>query len=402
MTNDQHENTTMKIGMPLPFSDDEYRRRVERSRRAMTEAGLDALLIFHQESMFYLFGYDQLGYWVYQAAILTADSEEISIVIRVADHDLVSNLPGVGEIRAWRDDSADDPVDITVDLLKSLGMTGSGKRVGIELRTHALLPYYSGRLREKLSSVVEVVDASDLVTDLRLVKSAAEIEYTRAAGTYVDAAYKSAFSMLRPGVTEAEVLAAALSGMLLAGGDVPAIVPPLSSGPRAVARTHGAATQRTVQANELLVMEPGGCSHRYHAVGVQSKWLGTVPEPVRGVYDAMVESLQAGFDATKPGAVTADVARAVNGTLDRHGILTPGHHVGYGTGIGYPPTWLDNLRIKETDTHILQPNMVFFLFTHQTVVHESKDVELFIGEPMMVTETGATRLSATPLTLDLP
>jgi Xaa-Pro dipeptidase len=202
-------------------------------------------------------------------------------------------------------------------------------------------------------------------------------------------------------MTEADVLAATFSGMFAAGGHVPAIAPPLASGPRTLSRTHGAATQRVMQEDDLLVLEVGGCLHRYHAVGVQSKWIGDAPRAVRDRFDGLLEALDAGYAATAPGVPTADVARAVNQVLGRHGAFTEGNHVGYGTGIGYPPTWLDNLRIKETDAHVLERNTVFFMFVHETVQHESTPIELFIGEPILVTDGGAERLSAVPLSLDV-
>lgn len=389
-----------QIGVPLPFEASEYARRVQRAREAMDADRLDALLLYHQESMYYLFGYDQLGYWVYQVAVLPADGE-IRVLARIADRDLIAGLPGVTEVRTWKDDSHDDPALMTRDLLAEVGALKPSSRVGMEQRTHALLPFQHARVQASLDGMVEVVDASDLVTELRLRKSDAEVAYTREAGCVVDAAYSTAFGALRPGVREVEVLGAAFTGMFAAGGNVPAIAPPLASGPRTLAKTHGAATQRVIQNDELFQLEVGGCVERYHAVGVQSKWLGTPPRAIRSHYEGLLESLAAGRDAIRPGAASADVARAVNRAMQQSNALVPGAHVGYGTGIGFSPTWLDNLRIKETDQHILEPGMVFFMFVHQTVEHGGVPIELFVGEPMLVTGSGADRLSTTPLSLEV-
>lgn len=389
-----------QIGVPLPFSAEEYARRVEQARAALEAERLDALVLFHQESMYYLFGYDQLGYWVYQAAILTPDGD-ITVLSRGADHDLIAGLPGVAEVRTWKDDSHDEPALMTRDMLAEAGVLEAGARIGLELRTHALLPYHHGRLHAALSEVADVVDASDVITELRLRKSPAEVEYSRQAGRAVDAGYEAAFAALRSGAREVEVLGAALSGMFAAGGNMPAIAPPLASGPRTLAKTHGAATQRVIEPDELFQIEVGGCCERYHAVGVQSKWLGTPPQAIADRYEGLLEALASGREVTAPGAAVADVARAVNRTMERHGAYVPGAHVGYGTGIGFPPTWLDNLRIKETDPHVLEPGMVFFMFVHETVQHDGVPIELFVGEPMLVTERGADRLSTTPLSLEL-
>lgn len=178
------------LGMPLPFERAEYERRFATVRRALEDAELDALLVFHQENMNYLFGYDQNGYWVYQVAVVTRERDDIVVLARPADHALIAGLPFVEDLRLWRDDSDDDPAQMTADILADVGALGSGRRVGIELHSHALLPYHHGRLHATLGGRVELVDASDLIADLRVRKSDAEVAYCRQAGEILDAALK--------------------------------------------------------------------------------------------------------------------------------------------------------------------------------------------------------------------
>jgi len=392
--------TSSMIGMPLPFTNGEYRRRIDAARASMAEQKLDAILLFHQESMFYLFGYDQLGYWVYQTAILTVDSPEIMVLSRVVDAHLIEGLPYVKEVRNWLDDSTRDPGHATVDLLREMGLLASGKRVGIELRSHALLPYYLRSIESALPGGVQLIDASDLVTELRLRKSDSEVVYMREAGKVMDASYAAAFEAFKPGALETEVLGAAMMGMFKAGGHVPSIVPPFSSGPRTMSKTHGAAVDRRIKAGEPMTIEPGSSRHRYHAVGVQTRWLGEPPAKVQKTFDELLQSQAAALAMIRPGVSAADVAREINRALDGFGMYIPGSHHGYGTGIGYPPTWLDNLRIKETDGHVLEKNMTFFLLAHWTVEGVADlPVELFLGEPILVTADGCERLSSTPLSL---
>ena len=389
------------IGMPLPFEDAEYRGRIDKARRALHDAKLDAILLYHQESMYYLFGYDQLGYWVYQTAILSAESEKVKVVCREADYNFIDGLHFVEEMRNWLDDSADDPAKVTVDVLRESGLLGSSKRIGIELRSHALLPAYYEALRTALAGQCELVDASELITDLRLRKSSAEIEYMKRAAQVMDAGFEAAFKIMRPGIAETEVLAASMAASFAAGGDVPAIFPPTASGPRTLSETHGAATSRKIQNNEPFVFEIGGCYRRYHAVGVQSKWIGDVPSDIRTAYDVLTEGLEVGLQGLKPGVPTSQLANKVNTFLEGKGMYSPGRHIGYGTGIGYPPTWLDNLRIKVTDTHVLEPGMTFFYMLHRTVPTSSGPVVLFVGEPILITDQGCAQLKSVPFRLEV-
>jgi Xaa-Pro dipeptidase len=390
------------IGEPLPFDLQEYSERIERARVAVKSMRLDALLLFHQESMNYLFGYDQNGYWIYQTAVLPADGRGIHIVCREADEPMVRGLPNIDEVRLWYDDSTDDPTVMTVDVLDNLMFESRRPRIGIELQSHALLPLYYEALRSKLAGRYELVDASNLVTELRLRKSHAEIAYVRRAAEVLDASYRSAFAALRPGVRETDVLAAALDGLLQAGGDIPAIIPPTASGPRTFSGTHAAACDRVVRKDDLFSIEIGGCYRRYHSVGVQTKWVGTPPTHVVQKYDVLLQALAAGVSATLPGARTADVARSIHSILEPHGMAVPGNHFGYGTGVGYPPTWVDNLRIKQGDEHILEPGMLLFLFVWNNLNGlNALPTTLFIGEPVLVTAAGHDRLSSVPINLEV-
>src|SRR5579862_5366154 len=119
--------------MALAFEIGEYEARTERTRRAMRDADLDGMLLFHQESLYYLFGYDQVGYWVYQAVVLPADPSVPTIAVcRRADELIIRDLPLVDEISTWLDDGDRDPGWTTAQVLEAHGLLGSSKRLGVE------------------------------------------------------------------------------------------------------------------------------------------------------------------------------------------------------------------------------------------------------------------------------
>src|SRR5205809_258878 len=125
------------------------------------------------------------------------------------------------------------PRQQTADILAERGLI-TGKRIGIERKSHALLPYYYDLLRDALRGA-ELVDASDLVTELRLVKSRAEIACMRRAGEIMDAGVEAAWEALRPRVRECDVHAAVVAAMYRAGGEHPSVAPPMGAGPGTVA-----------------------------------------------------------------------------------------------------------------------------------------------------------------------
>jgi Xaa-Pro dipeptidase len=377
---------------PPPFDRAEYATRLRRTRAAMRAAGLDALLVFHQEHMFYLAGYDQVGYWVYQVLIVPADDRPMTAVVRKVDELLVRAGGIVDDVRVWLDDAPRDPAQQTADVLAEQGLL-HGKRLGIERKSHALLPYYHELLREALAGA-ELVDASDLVTELRLVKSPAEIACMRRAGQVMDAGVRAAWDALRPGVRECDVHAAVAAAMYRAGGEHPAVAPPMGSGPRTLTQTHGAATTREVRAGDPFLLEVGACVRRYHAVCMRTASVGPPGDRMRSLHAAIRAATDAGLAAIAPGVRTADVARVVHDALAAHGYSRRGQHVGYGIGLGYPPTWIDSLRIKETDPHVLAEGMTFLL--HAGLRAPEGDLYVALGDPVLVTATGHERLTTLP------
>jgi Xaa-Pro aminopeptidase len=165
----------------------------------------------------------------------------------------------------------------------------------------------------------------------------------------------------------------------------------MGSGPRTLTRTHGAATTRVVQPGDPFLLEVGGCSHRYHAVCARMACVGRPSKEMQLLHDVIWDATDTGLENLKPGMPTADLARVILRRLARRGYSRSGWHVGYGIGLGYPPTWLDNLRIKETDTHTLQPGTTFFLFVG--LLNSDESLFELAGDPILVTADGYDRLT---------
>ena len=70
--------------MALHFSTDEFAERQARTCRALENAGLDGIILFRQESMFYLTGYDTSGYTMFQGMYFGADGA-MALLTRSAD-----------------------------------------------------------------------------------------------------------------------------------------------------------------------------------------------------------------------------------------------------------------------------------------------------------------------------
>src|ERR1700740_3276804 len=171
----------------------------------MEKAGLDGLLMFRQESMYYLTGYDTFGYVFFQCLYLGADGR-LMLLTRAPDRLQAQHTSVIEDIRIWVDLPDANPALELRQILE--GLRCRGKTLGVEYEAYGLTARNGKRLEAALDGFCKLADASDLVSRLRLVKSPTEIAYVRRAAELADLALDEAHRLAAPGIDEAEILAA--------------------------------------------------------------------------------------------------------------------------------------------------------------------------------------------------
>ena len=86
--------------MAIHFTKKEFAERKSRITRELKKQGLDALLMFKQESMYWLTGYDTFGYVYFQCLILTVKGDLI-LLTRAPDLRQAQNTSIICDIRIW-------------------------------------------------------------------------------------------------------------------------------------------------------------------------------------------------------------------------------------------------------------------------------------------------------------
>lgn len=219
--------------MSLAFDRQEFDARLARVREQMADQNLDVVLVFGQDQMFYLTGYDQIGYSYYQVLVVSRDDPRVVYLCREVDAHIIRETSVAEDIRVWYDDHRNDPTEFTAAIVREF-VDITGCRIGMELQTHGLLPVFYARLAVHLAAA-SIVDASALLTDLRLEKSPAEVACMREAGTLFDIGMRAGFAAMHEGTRECDVHGAVMQSIYAAGGEFPAVAPPLESGPRTAA-----------------------------------------------------------------------------------------------------------------------------------------------------------------------
>ena len=100
----------------LPFTLDEHLSRQACLRAALRDRGFDAMLVFAQESHFWLTGYDTGGFVFFQCAVVTADERPIVLLTRRPDLLQARQTSTIEDIRIWWDAEDANPArDLKVD-----------------------------------------------------------------------------------------------------------------------------------------------------------------------------------------------------------------------------------------------------------------------------------------------
>ncbi len=126
----------------------------------MQKANLDGLLMFQQESMYYLTGYDTFGFCFFQCLYLGADGK-LALLTRSADLRQAQHTSIIEDIRIWTDAGGRAARHQLRDMLESLG--ARGKRLGIETNSYGLTHFNGKAVDAALDGFCTLVEATNLV-----------------------------------------------------------------------------------------------------------------------------------------------------------------------------------------------------------------------------------------------
>ena len=374
----------------MDFEMSEYRRRIEKTRKAMAERGVELMVVVDPSNMAWLTGYDGWSFYVHQCVLLTEEGEPIWIgrgqdangakLTAFMSHDDIIGYPD-----NYVQSTERHPFDYVSKVIVEKGW--GRRRIGVEMDNY----YFSAAAYRALATHLPratLIDANSLVNWQRAVKSEPEIAFMRRAARIVEAMQGRAMELIEPGMRMnalvAEITRTGILGTDGYGGDYPAIVPLLPTGAGASA-PHLTWSDQPFKSGEGTFIEIAGCYRRYHCPLSRTVFLGKPPQKFIDTEKAIVEGLGAALEAAKPGNTCEEVEAAWRKTVARYG-LEKESRIGYSIGLSYPPDWGERtMSLRPADRSVLQPGMTF----HMIPAIWKEDWGMEITEPFLVTERGA-------------
>ncbi|THD82915.1 ectoine hydrolase DoeA [Aliigemmobacter aestuarii] len=381
----------------LKFTREEFAARIDRTRAAMQARGLDLLIVTDPSNMNWLTGYDGWSFYVHQCVVLPLSGEPLWFG-RGMDAEGARHTAWLAEesLIAYPDHYVQSterhPMDYLSARLADRGL--GGLRTGVEMDNYWFTAAAFASLQRGLPDA-RFSDATGLVNWQRAVKSPQEIAYMRNAARLVEAMHARILDVAEVGMRKcdlvAEIYDASLRGVPGIGGDYPAIVPMLPSGAEAAA-PHLTWDDRPMKPGEGTFFEIAGAFNRYHCPLSRTLFLGKPTDAFLKAEEAVLEGMEAGLAAARPGNTCEDIALAFFATLERHGFHKDSR-TGYGIGVSYPPDWGERtMSLRRGDRTELKPGMTFHFMTGLWLA----DMGLEITESILITEGGVECLANVP------
>jgi len=380
--------------MALHFTKDEFHKRKLCVLKSMKERNLDALLMFRQESMYWLTGYDTFGYVFFQSLILDQKGNVI-LLTRAPDLRQAQNTSNIEDIRIWVDKDKSNPTDDLKIVLNELNL--KGKKIGVEYEAYGLTGRNALRLNKSLENYCNVEDQSELITEHRVIKSKEEIIYIKRAAKLADNALDEAWKYTKAGASEAKILAEMQRAVLEGGGDYPANEYIVGSGHNALLCRYQA-EKRILSKTDQLSIEWAGTYKHYHSAMFRTIPIGK-PDPKHiKMHEACIDALTKCEEKLIPGNTVGEVFDIHAKTFDSLGYNKARMNAcGYSLGSTFSPNWMDVPMIYANNPYVIEQGNVFFM--HMILMDSDNELAMNLGETYLVTENGNERLGKQKLDL---
>lgn len=375
----------------LYFPIEEYRQRVDNTKKSMQEKGIDVLIVTDPANMNYLTGFDGWSFYVHQGVIVVLDEENPIWFGRGQDGNaarLTTYLPEEN-IYAYTDDyvqsTVKHPYEYVADILKERGH--DKKRIATETDAY----YYSAKCQERLEASLPdatFLDGHNLVNWVKIIKSDNEIAFMKKAAMIAENVMQVAYDSVDIGVRQCDAAAnvyhAQISGTKDFGGEYSSIVPLMPSGIR-TSTPHLSWTDEPYKDGDTVILELSGNYKHYHCPLARTMILGNVSQKVKDLGATVAEGLTEALEGIRPGMLCEDVERIWAKSIAKSGFIKDSR-IGYSMGLNFPPDWGEHTAsLRPGDKTVLKPGMTFHMIPGIWL----DDCGVDISEPFVVTETGA-------------
>ncbi|MGH9870731.1 MAG: M24 family metallopeptidase [Candidatus Polarisedimenticolia bacterium] len=344
--------------------------RLDLARGLLDDAGLDALLVGHPANVRYLSGFDGSA-----GALLISGSGALLIT------------DGRYAAQASLQAPAFEPfVTALPPSEAAIGLARPGARLGFESDHVAYGTWERMQRAAHDKGGCLLVPCRGLIEGLRSRKDSHEMALLEKAARIAADALASALSLVRPGVAERDVAEEVERRMKQAGAEGAAFPPIVASGPRA-ALPHGRASERRIEAGDLVVIDIGARFEGYHSDMTRTVCAGRPHQESEQIHAVVREAQRRAIDMVRPGVSARDVDAAAREVIAAAGF---GDRFTHGTGHGVGLEVHEAPRLGPRSEDVLDAGMVI---TIEPGIYLSDRTGVRIEDMVAVTPSGSRTLT---------
>ncbi|MEY2619440.1 MAG: hypothetical protein RL522_2442 [Pseudomonadota bacterium] len=373
-------------GFELPAGELTHRR--DALFAAMDRRGLSAFLVFHPTSLHWLTGSQAKGYQAFQCLLVHRPSARLVMFTRESEINEWRDEAQVDDLHAWGGPAGNDPIDGFLALTRSLGL--EGRTTAMEVPAYYLHPHHYLRLKAGLDLGPDS-EQPNLVSELRMVKSAHEIACIREAARVADQCMATVRDALAAGRSERQVAAALYATAMAQGADLPTVPINLVSGPRA-GYSHGSPTLRQMERGDHGNAEFCIPFNRHTVSLGRTFCLGPPAARVAEVHAIVRAAADACIAVLREGTPAGEAFRAASEVIDGAGLQAHRvHTLGYGVAAAFAPATGEPLQLAPGSPTVIRAGMLLSICPNVFIGEERLGVRLV--DNVLVTRSGAEILS---------
>lgn len=370
--------------------DSEFKQRLRKVQEEVNRKGLDALLVYSNESDFANVRYLS-EYWpVFETAGILVPKEGEAILIIGPESETYakdrSKIPKIRKILEYRESADPEYPGVSMSTFEEIfqeSLPGGINKLGIAGYSILPLPVYEA-VRKAVPNA-EIVRADDILVQMRVKKSPNEIALLREANRISELALGEILKAIRPGVTELQMVGVAQKAMYDNGAEYEAMPQYVFSG-RSTSHAISRPSYKVIREGEMIQLGIGARVGGYSASVGRPVCLGKVPSGMRKLIQAGLDAHLKTMDWMKAGVPAKQVTEKFYNYLNDKGF---GKNILYGPGHGIGMIEVEKPWIELNSEYVLEENMTFqvdtFLYT--------SDYGLRWEDGVRVTKEGVEHLS---------
>jgi Xaa-Pro aminopeptidase len=367
-----------------------FQRRTEELQDRLKDAGIDILIITNVDAIYYYSAYwGDLGLEFGRPTMLIVASDgDVSLITAGSESLMARAMTWVEDLSFYSDGVGDE---WRGPLRQALGKVTTN--TGIAIESNDIPAVIANFLHAELG-LSGTVDATAIIAQMRVIKSAKELDMIRQAGQVAIAMGIAGRDSMAVGVPEYEVALACLTAgtqkaaEIIAAEDQNALMSPmihnlqaLQSG-RFTSYTHlHPRVKKIAYGDPVYMCFCSICHFKQFKIGYDREYfVGSVDDETARTYNTAIEAQAASLREMRPGVAAEDVHKAADEVYQGAG-FAPSYRTG--RALGYSS--LENPQLKYGDRTPLKSGMVFAVDGGITVP------DVFgarVGDTVIVTDDG--------------